>query len=509
MNILTAIDLILAVDKNYGIGKCIDNNFTIPWNISCDLKYFQDITTFTHNKNKQNAVIFGRNTWNTINRELPNRLNIVITSNDNLIVPNNVLKFKSLIDAINYCKDKVETIFICGGVRLYEEVLNESNNYTVRNIFITTIDYNYDCNIKLNFGCNILNGFVCHHNIDFNIYDNTIDKTIKVSYNIYKNRDWWHHLRNNNISANDHKYNYGYISYYNKYERKYLSLLKKVLDEGNYRNTRNSKTWSIFGKKLEFDLNEGFPLLTTKKVFFRGIVEELIWFLKGDTNSKHLEEKGVNIWKGNSSIDFIKKCNLPYDEGDIGPMYGWQWNHYGAEYKGMNFDYTNIGFNQINDCLNLIKNDPTSRRILMTTFNPQQAKEGVLYPCHSIVIQWYVEDNKLSMSMYQRSADICCGVPFNIASSALLMHLFTEVINNDPKYTGPKLIPNKLIMNFGDVHMYEEHRDIAIQQILRHPRKFPSIKFNKNITDLRNFKYEDIELIDYNSYGPLSYKMIV
>lgn len=504
MNILTAIDLILAIDNNNGIGKYDDNKYTIPWYIPSDLKYFQDITTFTHNKDKHNAVIFGRNTWNTINRELPNRLNIVITSDDNLIVPNNVLKFKSLSDAIEYSKDKVETIFICGGVRLYEEALN---NQVIRNIYLTKIEHNYDCNIKVNLK---MNNYECEKTNAFNIYDKTIDKKVKVSYNIYKHRYWWSILNDNNIEINDYKYNYGYISDTNKYEDKYLNLLKEVLEEGNYRNTRNSKTWSLFGKTLEFNLNENtFPLLTTKKVFFRGIVEELMWFLKGDTNSKHLEEKGVNIWKGNSSTDFIKKCNLPYDEGDIGPMYGWQWNHYGAEYKGMQHNYTNQGFNQINDCINLIKNDPTSRRILMTTFNPQQAKEGVLYPCHSIVIQWYVEDNKLSMIMYQRSADICCGVPFNIASSALLIYLFTQVINNDKTYNGPKLIPNKLIMMFGDIHMYEEHRDQAIQQILRHSREFPKIKFNKEITNLTDFKYEDIELLNYNSYGPLSYKMIV
>ncbi|MCJ7636329.1 MAG: thymidylate synthase, partial [Nitrososphaeraceae archaeon] len=265
----------------------------------------------------------------------------------------------------------------------------------------------------------------------------------------------------------------------------------------------------------EFDLEKGFPLLTTKKIFLRGVFEELLFFLKGDTNANHLSERGVKIWDPNTSREFLDSVGLSnYNQGDMGPMYGFQFYHHGVPYRGMNEDYGNQGFNQIEYCLNLLKTDPYSRRILMTSFSPFQAKEGVLYPCHSIVVQFYVEssqvknENRLSVAVFNRSQDFLLGNPFNLSMSALLVHMFSEVINNDPNYKGPRYTPGRLIMNLGDVHLYEDHYTEAIRQILRDPHQFPKLNIKRKVNELTDFKYEDLELVDYNCYPNIPAKMI-
>ena len=295
-------------------------------------------------------------------------------------------------------------------------------------------------------------------------------------------------------------------------ENNYLLKLKKILKHGNYRQTRNSITKSIFGERLEFDLKNKFPLITTKKMFLRGIFEELIWFLKGQTDSKILENKKVNIWKWNSSSEFIRNLGLPYREGDIGNMYGFQLNHAGAEYHGCDNDYSNKGFNQIEYCLNLLKKDKYSRRIIMTTYIPHQAHKGVLYPCHGITIQFYVRENNgfnyLSCHMYQRSADMFLGVPFNISSYSLLVYMICHVLNNDNECE-MEWKPDNLIISFGDLHIYESHLEQVKIQIERKPSIFPQIKFKNKIYKLNEFKWDDIEIINYNYQSELIGNMII
>lgn len=293
-------------------------------------------------------------------------------------------------------------------------------------------------------------------------------------------------------------------------EREYINLLSKVMCEGDERKTRNSVTRSIFGERLVFDLTHGFPLLTTKKMFLRGIFEELMWFLRGQTDSKILERKGVNIWKGNTSIDFLNKLHMPYDEGDVGNMYGYQLCHSGVEYKDCHHNYTNQGFNQIEYCLNLLREDKYSRRIIMSTFSPSNSDKGVLYPCHGIVIQFYVTEkngeNLLSCHMYQRSADMFLGVPFNIASYALLTQIICYTLNNERKYKDTSIInipfvPDKLIMSFGDLHIYESHFDQVREQINRDPFVFPQITINKDgLSTYTDLEWGDIELDNYQSH---------
>lgn len=289
-------------------------------------------------------------------------------------------------------------------------------------------------------------------------------------------------------------------------EIQYLTLLNDVFKNGNLHIGRNGNTKSMFGKTLEFDLRLGFPLLTTKKMFFRGIVEELLFFIRGETNSKLLEEKKINIWNGNTNrqfLDSISKQNRK--EGIMGPMYGYQWRHFNSEYdETTGLPKQNHSFDQLEKVIKKIKEDPQSRRILLTDYNPLQADEGVLYPCHSIIIQFYVNDGFLDMFCYNRSSDLFHGLPFNIASSSLLLFLIAKITN---------LIPRKFILSLGDSHIYEEHFKAVKEQLLRTPYECPQIEINekvelKNLNDIENLKFSDIILKNYKSYPTIKANMI-
>jgi dihydrofolate reductase/thymidylate synthase len=295
---------------------------------------------------------------------------------------------------------------------------------------------------------------------------------------------------NNSIIVSENMKHYKVV-YKEHEEFQYLKLLNRCLTDGDYRMTRNSLTFSNFGDVFSFDLTKGFPLITTKKVFIRGIFEELMFFLRGQTNSKILEKKGVSIWAPNTSSSFIINNGLPYKEGDMGPLYGFNWNHFGAKYVDCMTDYTNQGFNQIEYILDNLLNDAHSRRIIMTDFNPSCAKQGVLYPCHSIVIQMYVDDNKLSCNMYQRSGDLFLGIPFNIASTSLLVHIIAKLTN---------LNVGTVNLIIGDYHIYKNHLDAILEQLSRIPFDLPSL-------DLPNFfTLEQVEQSTYTDYKIINYQ---
>ena len=499
---MTNLALIVAVDINNGISK----NGLIPWKIKEDSNFFQDVTKRQYEKGKVNAVIMGKNTWlsfpETI-RGLKDRINIVVSSTlteEELSKQNTSLceayVVKTLDQGIALAyKLKVGHTFICGGSNIYKEALVK---YTIKELFVTKIYWNYECD-------NVFPIDVFMHNSP--IYNKYTMHT-RHGFTVASSNN-----QDNKIEIEFFKYYEGQKPEYlnvNKEEQQYLDLLDYILKKGHFRQTRNSKTWSTFGKTMEFDLSQHFPILSTKRVFFRGVFEELLFFLKGDTNATHLSEKGVKIWDPNTTREFLDSVKLNhYAVGDMGPMYGFNWLHYNAEYLGMDADYTNQGFNQIEYCLNLLKTDPFSRRIIMTTFNPGKAKEGVLYPCHGISIMFNVDETwKLSCMMFQRSADSFCGVPFNISSYALLIHFFCEIINNDITYTGPKFSPGKLIMNFGDTHIYEDHYSETVRQVLREPYKFPQLIFKRCVNNLTDFKFEDIELVNYECYPNINVKMV-
>ena len=254
--------------------------------------------------------------------------------------------------------------------------------------------------------------------------------------------------------------------------QQYLSLLKRILDEGATKTDRTGTgTKSVFGHQMRFDLSEGFPLLTTKKLHLKSIIYELLWFLRGDTNVKYLQEHGVRIW--NEWAD---------ENGDLGPVYGHQWRSW-PDYKGGTID-------QIQNVLDLIKHHPDSRRMMVTAWNPAEVEEMALPPCHCL-FQFYVADGRLSLQLYQRSADTFLGVPFNIASYALLLQMMAQV-------TG--LQPGEFIHTTGDTHLYLNHLEQAQLQLTRTPRKLPRMKINPDVKELFSFRYEDFELEDYDPW---------
>jgi len=280
---------------------------------------------------------------------------------------------------------------------------------------------------------------------------------------------------------------------YNHEEFQYLHLLRNIIDNGVERSDRTGiGTRSIFGAQMRFSLCDGsFPLLTTKRIFFRGVVEELLWLINGSTNSKVLSEKGVKIWDANSSREFLDSRNLRcYEEGDLGPIYGFQWRHYGAQYIDMHTDYTGQGVDQLRQCIETIRTNPNDRRIVMTAWNPVALPKMVLPPCH-MFCQFYVANNKLSCLMYQRSCDMGLGVPFNIASYALLTCMMAHVCD---------LQPGEFVHTFGDAHVYLNHVESLKQQLQRTPRPFPKLHISGDNKDIEKFKFEDFELKGYNPY---------
>ncbi len=288
-------------------------------------------------------------------------------------------------------------------------------------------------------------------------------------------------------------------------ETGYLNLLNEILVSGDYRHSRNGGTFSTFGKTLTFDLKDSFPLLTTKKMFFRGIIEELLFFLRGETNSKILENKKINIWKGNTSKEFLESKGLTYEEGDMGPMYGFNWLHFGTPYEGCNANYESKGLNQLEKVIHLLRNDPFSRRIIMTTYNPLCAEEGVLYPCHGIVTQFYIRQlgtiKYVSALTYLRSNDMFLGSPFNIASYGALVYIICKILGED------EYKPDKLIMSIGDAHIYEEHRSQCEEQIGRMPYQFPQLILKNESKDFRDWTFEDFELINYQHHPAIQADM--
>lgn len=287
---------------------------------------------------------------------------------------------------------------------------------------------------------------------------------------------------------------------FNQEEIAYLDILRDLITKGNERQTRNSITKSLFSRNLTFDLKNGFPLLTTKKMFFRGIFEELMFFIRGDTNTKILEEKGVKIWKDNTSRTFLDNIGLNhYQEGDMGPMYGYQLRFYNANYKDCNNKNLNKGVDQLKYVIDTILKDPFSRRIIMTTFNPVQVNEGCLFPCHSLMIQFYIREENdiyyLSQQNYIRSNDIFLGNPYNIASFALMSYLLCHHLNYITKSN--KYKPDMLHITLGDYHLYKDHYEAAQEQINRTPYPFPQLNIKNYHDNIEDYEYEDIEMINY------------
>ncbi len=263
--------------------------------------------------------------------------------------------------------------------------------------------------------------------------------------------------------------------------QQYLDLCRRVLDEGTKKTDRTGTgTISVFGHQMRFNMEEGFPCLTTKKLHLKSIIHELLWFLQGDTNVKYLQDNGVRIW--NEWAD---------ENGELGPVYGHQWRSW-PDYNGGTID-------QISQLVEQIRNTPDSRRLLVSAWNVAEVNKMALPPCHTL-FQFYVADGRLSLQLYQRSADIFLGVPFNIASYALLLQMMAQV-------TGLKA--GDFVHTFGDAHIYLNHLEQVELQLTREPRKLPKMIINPDVKDIFSFKYEDFTLVDYDPHPHIAGKVSV
>ena len=481
---------ILAHSYSQGISK----SGKIPWNCKKDMSFMRSITTAPKLKN---GLLMGRKTFESIGKILPNRENIIISSQSDLIQDSRAHIVTSISAGLEKGRElELDILWVFGGATIYDAFLQEPEfNKLVDGFFITTVpERPCDTFIQTN-----LYHFIEQNNHKLmhptRVFERVADGVYELS--IYSRlphvREEWEpiirRLEGNSI------------------DKAYLELVKRILAQGNKRETRNGATISKFGENISFDLAEGFPLLTTKKVFFNGVIRELLWFIKGDTDSRHLEANNVTIWSGNTSKDFLEKNGLPYEEGIGGPIYGYQWRNFGQEYtyKDKNGQLQTTpgvkhGFDQLQFIIDEIRANPMSRRLFMSSWNPNQLSQMCLPPCH-ISYQFYVENGRLSCMMVQRSADVFLGLPFNIASVALLVHFIANIVG---------LEPGKIHISIGDAHIYEDHLEAVRVQLERSGMDYdlPRLILKRKPRKMEDYEFEDVEIQNYKSHLPIKAKMI-
>ena len=445
-------EIIFARNEKWVIGK----DGKLPWNCKEDLELFKNLT-------KDSVLIAGRKTIQTLPK-LEGRIVFCLSHKIPLVDNNNSKIFSYFGTAVRESKKLRNKVFLIGGGETLRNILT-NNDHDCEKIHMSVIGDNSDGDTSLHIS--LFTGWEISEEKKYETF---------TYQTLVKNKSNW--------------------------EKNYLSLLADVGLFGDLRMTRNGNVRSVFSRNLSFDLRKGFPILTTKKMFFRGIVEELLFFLRGETNSKILEEKGVQIWKGNTNREFLDRNGFrDREEGIMGPMYGYQWRFFGAHYDEKSGMPRNKGIDQLKYVIDTIIGDKNSRRILMTDFNPSQAFNGVLFPCHSIIIQFYVSDTHLDMYCYNRSQDLFLGTPFNISSSALLLSIIAKITH---------LTPRHLHIGMGDTHLYEEHLNLINIQRDRIPYSSPTLSLPEinSIDDIPNIKSEDIYLQNYLSHPAIKARMI-
>ena len=483
------------------INNHIGFNSDLLYNIPDDMKYFKKITSQEYIKDNKNIVIMGYNTWISIPNKykpLSDRINIVISNNHYNELKENktpILIFKDFNECYNFLKKEEEKKlmlgekFIIGGSQLYNYVYDNYLGF-INKIYETHI--NHSCMNQLHYSNNLEDNY---SKLNFNIQTNRIFKLINKMY--CDN----HEIKIINSETIIHGVNYNLYQnekYINHDENQYLNLMKNILYKNNIKDSRNSKVISVFGEKMIFDLRKGFPLLTTKRMPFKTILKELLWFVKGSTSNTELNEKNVHIWDQNASKEFLESRGLKYEENDLGPVYGFQWRHFGAEYINKDCSYNKLGIDQLQNVIDLIKNDPTSRRIILSAWNPIDLDKMALPPCH-VMIQFSIDKEFLDAQMYQRSGDMFLGVPFNIASYSLLMHIIGSITGYTPRYFHHVL---------GDAHIYMNHIDAIGEQTFRIPNDFPKLSLTKPITDINDIDENIFKLENYNHYPTIKAEMI-
>jgi thymidylate synthase len=273
--------------------------------------------------------------------------------------------------------------------------------------------------------------------------------------------------------------------------KQYLDLMRHIRQNGTFKGDRTGTgTYSVFGYQMRFNLADGFPLVTTKKVHLKSIIHELLWFLSGDTNVKYLQDNGVSIWNEWATAEQCARFGR--SEGELGAVYGHQWRNFGAT-QNADGSFQSDGFDQIKTLIHDIKHNPNSRRLIVTGWNPTEANQVALPPCHTL-FQFYVAEGKLSCQLYQRSADVFLGVPFNIASYALLTMMIAQVCD---------LALGDFVWTGGDCHLYSNHLEQTDLQLSREPLPLPTMRLNPDVKDIFAFKFEDFTLENYQSHAAI------
>uniref|UniRef100_A0ACD5W3W8 Uncharacterized protein n=1 Tax=Avena sativa TaxID=4498 RepID=A0ACD5W3W8_AVESA len=502
--------VVVAATRDMGIGK----DGVLPWKLPGDLKFFKKVTQTTSDPAKKNAVIMGRKTWESIPlqaRPLPGRLNVILTrsgsfdfaTTENVVICRSMNSALELLASTPYCLS-IEKVFVIGGGQILREALNGP---ACEAIHLTDIQSNIECDTFI-------------PPVDFSVFQPWCSSLPVVESNIRHSFVTFVRVRrsvsespdSNGKASTEHdtksnKFEIENFSFLPKMifdrheEYYYLNLVDDIIRCGAQKGDRTGTgTLSKFGCQMRFNLRKSFPLLTTKRVFWRGVLEELLWFISGSTNAKVLQEKGIHIWDGNASREYLDSVGLAKrEEGDLGPVYGFQWRHFGAEYTDMHADYTGKGFDQLMDVIDKIKNNPDDRRIILSAWNPSDLKKMALPPCHMFA-QFYVENGELSCQMYQRSADMGLGVPFNIASYSLLTCMIAQVCG---------LSPGDFVHVIGDAHVYRTHVRPLEEQIQKLPKPFPILKINPSKKDIDSFVASDFKLGSYDPHKKIEMEMAI
>jgi thymidylate synthase/dihydrofolate reductase len=451
------VEAIVCFDILNGISK----DSKLPWLADKigDLEYVRLLTT-SAKSGKKNIIIVGSKTART----LPDNFTGPETNRELCVLTRRTSTPKKLYHHLldrYYTKGDIDKVIVFGGGEIYNAFIDLG---IIHKFYITKIDKDYKCDTFFP--------------MDIVIKDYTCS-TSSCRDNKGRTFSIW--------DRNCHP------------EYNYLELLKKVYYSGSLKTGRNGDTYSIFGETVEFDIaTYGFPLLTTKKMFFRGIAEELFWFLKADTNTNHLKDKGVHIWDGNTTREYLDSIGLTsYPTGIAGPIYGYQWRTFNGPYINGELPTLETSRDQLFHILRELKENPTSRRIIFSGWNPNMLNEMCLPPCH-VLYQFYVIDGRLNCQMYQRSADLFLGLPFNIASTALLTSIFASMTD---------LRVGKIRICIGDAHIYKEHAESVLEQITRKPLGFSKLVIKDIKTKLEDWTYNDISLDGYNSHSVLKASM--
>ena len=450
---MKGFNIVVCADRDNGIGR----DGTLPWSIKEDVAHFKLLTI-------GGVVIMGRKTWESIPvrfRPLKDRINIVVSRTRKI---EGVFNATSLEEALEMSGER--RIFVIGGAGLYSEALNLDGTTTkaksfdgCTRVYLTRVYGSFNCDVHLK-------GLDCRY------------KLVRCGEDI--------------VSSEGVRFcfmEYTRSSEREQIEKKCQEIIKKVLREGDCRQTRNAKTISIFGDTLEFDMTGGlFPLFTTRRVFLRGVFEELMWIIRGQTDTKILDAKGVKIWNPNSTREFLDTLGLnSLREGDIGSSYGHHMRHFGAEYTGCDTDYSGKGIDQLAMVIDKIKNRPTDRRMIISLWNPMANDKCALPPCMRDY-QFYCSGERLDLQVNIRSSDVPVALHWNICAGGLFLLMMCNVCGKTP---------GKLRFILGDAHIYVVHKEVSEELAKRETRPLPWVRIVGNIEKIEDFEFKNIEVRGY------------